>query len=670
MLRDPERRRARCSSRSSRAYGVPLALERTVAARAHAARPRRCSRCCAARCSTAAPTTCSPGCARRALVRIAERVDRARGATVRRRASRDAAGARDAVGARARRRARRARPRCAAPRSAARRAAASASRARRRALLAAPWRRGAHRVGSTSARARDARVAAARLRCARCAELRRAAPTATRRSRPAPAELARMLAELPVARRRARRAPGASTVADAAGAPRAPRPRAVRAAACRRACSAAARGAEPFFGDDERRAIARRSACACAPRDDALDAERYLFYAAVSRPDELLVLALARGRRRRRAGGALALRRRRRRPVRRATCGDARAGGRSARVGLAAGEAPTEREAARAPRRRAARARRPRRSRRCATRGARRAARRPRGRPRSSRRGPAARCAGSSSGCLRPRRSSPTPSRWCAAALAARRARGRLAALRRAAGAVTPETLPRAARAAARGARASTPREHPISRDPERLRGALRRARGDLVRYLEHAAARRLALRARALRGRLRRRARTSCPPLELDDGELRLRGPHRPHRRRARRPGASSSTTRAGTASRRAPSGSTTASFQVALYLLAVRRASLGLEPVGGALPAARRRGPAPARRWCATTPTPASTALAHATASTRRSSTRCSPTCVAARAARPSREHARRRARAAGPTRAPGTAAAARTRDLPLRA
>lgn len=48
---------------------------------------------------------------------------------------------------------------------------------------------------------------------------------------------------------------------------------------------------EPFFGDEERRAIARASGLVLRGHEDDLGAERYLFYAAASRPTERLVLA-------------------------------------------------------------------------------------------------------------------------------------------------------------------------------------------------------------------------------------------------------------------------------------------------------------------------------------------------------------------------------------------
>ena len=49
-------------------------------------------------------------------------------------------------------------------------------------------------------------------------------------------------------------------------------------------------GAEPFFGDAERERIAAASGLRLRRRDD-LGAERYLFYATVSRPEERLYLS-------------------------------------------------------------------------------------------------------------------------------------------------------------------------------------------------------------------------------------------------------------------------------------------------------------------------------------------------------------------------------------------
>ncbi|MEP6954788.1 MAG: PD-(D/E)XK nuclease family protein [Solirubrobacteraceae bacterium] len=52
---------------------------------------------------------------------------------------------------------------------------------------------------------------------------------------------------------------------------------------------------EPFLGDAERRAINAAGGLRLRLREDALDAERYLFYAAASRPTEKLVLSWAAG---------------------------------------------------------------------------------------------------------------------------------------------------------------------------------------------------------------------------------------------------------------------------------------------------------------------------------------------------------------------------------------
>ena len=48
---------------------------------------------------------------------------------------------------------------------------------------------------------------------------------------------------------------------------------------------------EPFLGDDERRALNAASGLRLRLREDRLDAERYLLYAVVSRPTELLALS-------------------------------------------------------------------------------------------------------------------------------------------------------------------------------------------------------------------------------------------------------------------------------------------------------------------------------------------------------------------------------------------
>jgi ATP-dependent helicase/DNAse subunit B len=106
---------------------------------------------------------------------------------------------------------------------------------------------------------------------------------------PAPAELARVLHDLEV---RAHDDPRPGLVAITS--PRALRARRVRAAfLCGLREDAFPRPAtpEPFLGDDERRALNASSGLRLRLREDRLDAERYLLYAVVSRPTELLALS-------------------------------------------------------------------------------------------------------------------------------------------------------------------------------------------------------------------------------------------------------------------------------------------------------------------------------------------------------------------------------------------
>ena len=106
---------------------------------------------------------------------------------------------------------------------------------------------------------------------------------------PAPGELARVLAELEV---RAHDDPRPGLVAITS--PRALRARRVRAAfLCGLREDAFPRPAtpEPFLGDEERRALNAASGLRLRLREDRLDAERYLLYAVVSRPTELLALS-------------------------------------------------------------------------------------------------------------------------------------------------------------------------------------------------------------------------------------------------------------------------------------------------------------------------------------------------------------------------------------------
>ena len=324
---------------------------------------------------------------------------------------------------------------------------------------------------------------------------------------------------------------------------------------------------EPFLGDDERRALDAAAGLRLRLHEDRLDAERFLFYAAVA-ADRAARALLAGGRRGGRAERALAVRRRRPRLL--AARGRARAapaaGGRRREAALA----PTATEAARA--RGGARPGAPEPApRRCASRSC-----SPR-RPRATRGRPGARglC-----GCpvkwfverhLRPRRSSPTPSRWCAASCpprarerAARAGRRPLAPERLAGARTLLRRALRRADAAALG-------------QPERRRAALRRLEADLLRYSSTPRTARPS--RRGVRAALRQR-RGPLPPVELADGALRLRG--------------------GSTASTSSPTGAALvydykgktappqakwledARLQVGLYMLALPQL-LGLEPAGG---------------------------------------------------------------------------------------
>ena len=104
---------------------------------------------------------------------------------------------------------------------------------------------------------------------------------------PAPAQLAALLEALEV-RGGARPAPGCVTVSEPL-ALRARRVRALFVCGLQEGVFPAVAGAEPFFGDAERERIAAASGLRLRRRDD-LGAERYLFYATVSRPEERLYL--------------------------------------------------------------------------------------------------------------------------------------------------------------------------------------------------------------------------------------------------------------------------------------------------------------------------------------------------------------------------------------------
>jgi ATP-dependent helicase/DNAse subunit B len=150
-------------------------------------------------------------------------------------------------------------------------------------LFAAPRRRAAAVL--TGPDAQDAAV----LRAGRRAlDQLLAIVAADRALAPSPAELAALLEELevPIGERPA---PGLVTVTDPLSL-RARRVRALFACGLQEGVFPATPRAEPFFGDAERDEIAAASGLRLRRRDD-LGAERYLFYATVSRPEERLYLS-------------------------------------------------------------------------------------------------------------------------------------------------------------------------------------------------------------------------------------------------------------------------------------------------------------------------------------------------------------------------------------------
>jgi ATP-dependent helicase/DNAse subunit B len=152
------------------------------------------------------------------------------------------------------------------------------------ARFAAPYARQAAILDG--AQAADARVlAAGRRALGDLADLAEADPGLA----PAPAELARLLEELDVGLRDEPRA-GAVAVSD----PLSLRARRVRALVlCGMQENRFPRPAtpEPFLGDAERRELAAATGLVLRRHEDTLDAERYLLYATVSRPEERLVLS-------------------------------------------------------------------------------------------------------------------------------------------------------------------------------------------------------------------------------------------------------------------------------------------------------------------------------------------------------------------------------------------
>ncbi|MEA2304223.1 MAG: hypothetical protein QOH43_1503 [Solirubrobacteraceae bacterium] len=109
---------------------------------------------------------------------------------------------------------------------------------------------------------------------------------------PAPAELARVLGalEIPLGGTGAEAGGEVVTVADPL-AVRARRVRALFACGLQEGAWPAPARPEPLLGDAERRAINAAAGLRLPLHEDALGAERYLFYAAVSRPTDLLALS-------------------------------------------------------------------------------------------------------------------------------------------------------------------------------------------------------------------------------------------------------------------------------------------------------------------------------------------------------------------------------------------
>ena len=146
-------------------------------------------------------------------------------------------------------------------------------------------------------------------------------------------------------------------------------------------------------------------------------------------------------------------------------------------------------------------------------------------------------------------------------------------------GGLAPERLPEA-RALVRGAMDEHAEDYKISPNPERLRSALRRLEVDLIRYLEFAAHAGSAFRPSRFEVKFGM-AEDPYPPLELDDGALRLAG-------RIDRIDVDPSGREAIVYDYKGKTATERAKWlekgklQIALYMLAVHRV-LGLDPVGG---------------------------------------------------------------------------------------
>ena len=409
--------------------------------------------------------------------------------------------------------------------------------------------------------------------------------------------------------RRAGRAPGRVTVSE----PQALRARRVRALFClglqEGDLPGARRGPSRSWATTSAARSTRPRACGCACTRTRCSVERLFFYAAVSRPTELLALGWHAAD----DDGAPTRARRCfvddvRRPARRGLGATRRAGASWAPRAGRTPSAPTEREAARFA-----------------------AAAAPPAQPPviAPLRAPAA------LGPLRERHTwsasqlevvgvvpgalvrrappapggarRPTPSRWSAASSPTACSSTRCRALAADGGALVPERLPDARAARARARWTSTPTDFKLSPNPERLRSRAAPARGRPAALPRVRRARRQrASRPSHVRGALRQ-AEDPHPPLELDDGALRIAGridridlgAGRPRGARLRLQGQD-----------RDAAGQVAGRGQAAGRAVPADAAPRARPRAGRrALPAARRgaRPAAPARRGAATTPTPA---------------------------------------------------------------
>jgi ATP-dependent helicase/DNAse subunit B len=149
-------------------------------------------------------------------------------------------------------------------------------------LLAAPWRRGAH-VLEEGELAEAGVLAEAARRLEELGELTRVDPTLG----PSPAELIATLAGLEV---ESRPAAGGVLVCDALSL-RARRVRAVFVCGLQEGAFPAPARERPFLSSEDRADLARATGLVLSPFEDALAAERYLFYATTSRAESRLALS-------------------------------------------------------------------------------------------------------------------------------------------------------------------------------------------------------------------------------------------------------------------------------------------------------------------------------------------------------------------------------------------